>query len=132
RAAYSGEKLTYNLVFQGGRDLAYWGNGLVLGQVLDGVNVTATAGPLTVAAVAGVTPTRTVDIDASRPTFDHNTRRGFYGAMASLTAGQHRPYAYGLIQRDYNERDESMTGTIKTKFEYDSYYIGFGSIGALT
>jgi hypothetical protein len=132
RAAYAGERLPYNVVFQGGRDLAFWGNGLVLGQVLDGVNLTVTAGPLTLTGIAGVTPTRTVDVDSSRPTFDHNTRRGFYGGMAALAVGQHRPFAYGLVQRDYNERDRSTTGPIETKFQYDSYYLGFGSTGALS
>jgi len=132
REAYSGKKAPYNLVLQGGRDFNFWGNGLVLGQVLDGFNAVASVGPLSLALVAGVTPTRTVDIDASRPTFDHNTRRGFYGGMIALEVGQHRPYAYGIVQRDYNDQDVSTFGSITTHFQYDSYYIGLGSTGALT
>lgn len=122
----------WNLIAQGGRDLVYWGNGVAMSQVLDGAIVSLTWGETTLEAVAGVTPTRTADIDPSRPNFQHNTRRGFYGAMLSHRAGQHRPYAYGLIQRDYNEDDVAFTGGVRTEFEYDSYYVGIGSTGAIT
>ena len=121
-----------NLVFQAGRDLVYWGNGLTLAQVIDGVVVTASWGGLQIDAVAGVTPTRTVDIDSSRPAFDHNTRRGFYGAMLSAQVGAHRPYAYFLYQRDFNDEDFARVGTINTRYNYNSAYLGFGSSGALS
>lgn len=120
------------LVVQGGRDLAYWANGLVLGQVLDGINVTLGTGAVSFEAVAGITPVRTVDFDTSRPKFDHNTRRGFFGGMLSLQAGDHRPFAYGLYQKDYNEDDFLDQGPIDTEYEYDSAYVGAGSIGALS
>ena len=118
-------------IFQGGRDLAYWANGLVLGQTLDGVFLTLGKGNLTFEALAGITPVRTVDIDTSRPNFDHNTRRGFYGGMLSLDAGDHRPFVYGLYQHDYNDDDPLTIGLIETDFNYDSAYIGVGSAGAL-
>lgn len=120
------------LTFQGGRDLVYWANGLVLGQVLDGVKLNFASGPIDAEIIAGVTPTRTVDIDASRPSFDYNTRRGFYGGMLAANASNHRPYAYFLSQIDYNENDEANIGSINTEFDYNSYYIGLGSQGALT
>jgi hypothetical protein len=119
------------VVIEVGRDLAYWGNGLTLAQVIDGVFVTATWGQLRLDVVGGVTPTRTVDFDSSRPQFDFDTRRGFYGAMLSTRAGAHRPYAYALVQRDYNDADSSRTGTIDTRFEYDSAYLGIGSSGTV-
>jgi len=122
----------FNLVFQGGRDFVYWGNGLTLGTVLDGMSIGLTTGPLNISAVAGVTPVRTVDFDSSRPAFDHNTRRGFYGGIATLTLGQHRPFAYGIVQRDYNTFDTSTLGNVTTDFDYNSYYVGFGSTGSLT
>jgi hypothetical protein len=122
----------YNVAVQGGRDLVYWGNGLTLGQTLDGVILDVTAGPLTLQAIAGVTPTRTVDIDTSRPGFDYNTRRGFYGGMVTATVGDHRPYVYGLVQRDYNKMDELDLGLIQTAFEYNSWYVGVGSAGSLS
>ncbi|HEX8913144.1 MAG TPA: alginate export family protein [Humisphaera sp.] len=137
-AAYGGNLLgagptgDFNLTFQGGRDLVYWANGLVLGQTLDGIILDVEKGPLTVQFVAGVTPTRTVDIDTSRPAFDYNTRRGFYGAMATMAVGEHRPFVYGLIQRDYNDRDQLDLGLINTRYEYNSWYLGVGSTGQLT
>jgi hypothetical protein len=121
----------FQFVFQGGRDLAYWANGLVLGQVLDGITVTSGNDKFTVDAIAGVTPTRTVDFDPTRPNFDHNPRRGFFGGMLSTEVGDHRPFVYGLYQRDWNESDHSTVGLIETNYQYDSAYIGAGSAGAL-
>lgn len=121
----------WNLTFQGGRDLVYWGNGLVLGTTLDGVIVDLQRGAADLQVIAGVTPVRTVDFDASRPAFDYNTRRGFYGAMLSANLGDHRPYVYGLVQRDYNRQDELDLGLISTSYEYNSWYIAVGSAGAI-
>ncbi len=130
-AAYKGEKLDYNLVFTGGRQLVYWANGLVLSQVLDALVLELEAGPLNLQLLGGITPTRTVDFDASRPHFDDHTRRGFYGAMLTGQAGTHKPFAYALFQQDYNH-DETLTlGIINTQFEYYSYYLGIGSSGSL-
>jgi hypothetical protein len=133
RAAYAGEQLDYNVVFKGGRDLVYWANGLVLSQDVDGVMVDLSwRSEWELGLIAGVTPVRTVDFDASRPRFDHHTRRGFYGAMLSRqVTPQHRPYVYGLVQRDYNDDDPLVQGPVITNFEYDSYYLGIGSAGSI-
>jgi hypothetical protein len=66
----------------------------------------------------------------------------FYGALASLQVDTHRPFAYVLVQRDENTEDDfsfTVAGgggagatTITTEFEYDSYYVGVGSTGALS
>jgi hypothetical protein len=109
-AAYHGKEIDYNIVAQVGRDIVYWANGLTLGQVIDGAIVDLSKGPLGLTLIAGVTPVRTVDFDASRPDFDFNTRRGFYGRD-----GQHptrrgsslhlRPGSGGLQQgRDAGRR----------------------------
>ena len=63
----------------------------------------------------------------SRPSFDHNTRRGFYGAMLSRDLAGHKPYVYGLLQRDYNDHDTLITGPVTTRFDYNSYYLAIGS-----
>jgi hypothetical protein len=131
-AAYRGKEDTNDLALKGGRDLVYWGNGLTISQTLDGGFLDATIGNLTLSMIAGETPVRTVDFDASRPAFDYNTRRGFYGAIATLQAGQQRPYVYGLIQRDDNSKDFEVIQNIPTKFDYNSWYIGFGSNGQIT
>lgn len=132
--AYKGSETDGNLTFQIGRDLVYWGNGLVLSETIDGI-VTRLETPLAdLDVIAGVTPIRTVDFDTSRPNFDHNTRRGLYGAMLSKQMGRHRPYAYGLIQRDYNKSDtyDITAPPIHTRYRYDSYYLALGSQGALS
>jgi hypothetical protein len=131
-AAYHGSRINGDVVFEGGRDLVYWGNGLVIGKVIDGVMPTFSLGNVSLAAIAGVTPTRTVDFEPDRPAFDHNTRRGFYGGLLSVTLGEQHPYVYGLVQQDYNNKNESLIGPIDTKYDYNSNYIGIGSTGALS
>lgn len=135
-SAYEGKSSDSGLAIQAGRDLVYWANGLVLGQRLDGVLIDATSGPLTMQAIAGVTPDSTVDFDPSRPDFDTDTRRGFYGAIASVTVGAHRPFFYVLGQQDYNDSGPypilvSGGNTIRSRFRYDSFYVGGGSEGNL-
>jgi hypothetical protein len=132
-AAYKGQKTDYTLTVKGGRDLVYWANGLVLSDRLDGVMIDGGAGNFGFSFVAGVTPTRTVDFDATRPKFDFNTRRGFYGLMLNTNIAGHQPYVYAMLQRDYNDRDEELTsGAITTRFDYNSYYLGIGSNGPIT
>jgi len=131
-AAYKGETIDYNVTFTGGRQLVYWANGLTLSQVLDGALVDVDYGPFTLEMVAGITPRRTVDFDSSRPHFDDNTFRGFYGAMLSARVAQHKPFAFALFQQDYNHDYTSTLGVISTKFDYYSYYLGVGSTGSLT
>ena len=129
-AAYQGKEIDYNVVAQVGRDIVYWGNGLTLGQVIDGAIVDLSRGPLSLTLIGGITPVRTVDFDASRPDFDFNTRRGFYGAMASAQLGSSfRPFIYGLIQEDYNKDETLDLGTVSTEFHYDSHYVGIGATG---
>ena len=133
RQAYGGDfSSDFNAVAQLGRDLVYWGNGLTMAQVIDGGIFDFELGPFDLEVIAGVTPVRTVDIDSSRPGFDYNTRRGFYGAMLSADIRQHRPFAYYLIQRDYNSMDRRRIGSINTRYDYDSFYIGGGSTGQIT
>ena len=122
----------FNLVGQAGRDLVYWGNGLVMAQVIDGGVLDLEYGKLGLELIAGLTPIRTVDIDSSRPGFDFNTRRGFFGALLSADLNQHRPFVYYLAQRDYNRKDLRQIGSITTRYDYDSFYFGGGSTGQLT
>ena len=130
-AAYQGRRIDYNVNVLAGRDLEFWGNGLVLSTDVEGVRTTLSWGGNDLMLLAGVTPVRTVDFDASRPRFQHNTRRGFYGAMLSRNIAGHRPYVYGLVQRDYNEHDTLVTGPVTTEFDYDSHYIGVGASGPI-
>ncbi len=121
-----------NVVLEGGRDLVYWANGLVMAQVIDGVMVDMSRNGLDVQLIAGVTPVRTVDFDTSRPAFYYNTKRGFFGGMVSEQVGSVRPFFYGLVQRDYNTDNNLSEGPIDTRFSYNSYYIGAGASGPLS
>jgi hypothetical protein len=129
QAAYGNGAGDFQAVVEAGRDLVYWGNGLVLTEVLDGGKLDMGNSVVNFEMIGGITPTRTVDIDTSRPDFDHNTRRLFVGSMLSAQIGNHRPYVYGLIQNDDNNKNVSETGPITTHFDYNSVYIGAGSEG---
>jgi hypothetical protein len=117
-----------NLTFEVGRQLIFWGNGLTLSRILDGGDITFSQGTIDLNLLAGITPEHTFDIDSSRPSFDENTRRGFYGAMINDRVGPHRVYGYVLFQQDYND-DVLTTGAVNTRFEYDSFYVGGGARG---
>jgi hypothetical protein len=132
--AYQGKETDGNLIFQAGRDLVYWGNGLVLSETIDGIIGRIETPLADVDVIAGVTPVRTVDFDTSRPNFDHNTRRGFYGVQVSRQFGRHRPFTYFVVQRDYNKDDtlDLPSEGIHTRFNYNSEYLGLGSTGALS
>lgn len=130
--AYEGKTSDSGLAIQAGRDLVYWANGLVLGQRLDGVVADAHAGPVSMQAIAGVTPHYTVDFDASRPAFDHDTRRGFFGGYFSADVDVHQPFLYVLSQQDFNDDGPEEVSGFRSKFNYDSFYVGLGSNGAIT
>jgi hypothetical protein len=130
-AASRGQLTRNNVVFQGGRQFVYWANGLVLGQTLDAVRVDLTIDRFELQLLGGVTIDRTIDFDTSRPDFDDDTNRGFYGALAAVRLGRHRPFVYGLIQRDYNDDDAVAIGPVEAKSEYNSFYIGAGINGSI-
>lgn len=140
--AYEGRSINGNLIIQGGRQLIHWANGLALSQEIDGGQITVESGRVSLETVVGVTRESTFDIDSSRPDFDGNTQRSFYGGLLSMqTDARHRPYIYGLFQRDRNDgviASTDVLGTpgdlsddIRTRFDYDSHYIGIGSTGSL-
>jgi hypothetical protein len=150
--AYEGKNPEGGLAIQAGRDLVYWANGLTLGARLDGFIIDGSYGNLGVQGIAGVTPNSTVDFDASRPDYDSDTRRGFFGVLFTYDIGQHQPFFYALVQRDWNDNDpvdqnlgftadfDPDTGAvipgseqpILSRFGYNSQYFGFGSSGALS
>jgi len=88
-------------------------------------------GNLALQLLAGVTTHDTVDIDASRPQFDDRTERGFYGGILSAQFGKHRPFVYGLVQRDWNDDVPLVVGSNTTNFDYDSWYVGTGINGSI-
>lgn len=120
-----------NVTLQVGRQFVYWANGLILAEYLDGGLAEVTVGNLSLQLMAGVTIDDTVDIDSSRPRFDDHTERGFYGGIFSAQLGKHRPFVYGLVQRDWNDDRSLVVGSSTTNFDYDSWYVGTGVNGTI-
>jgi hypothetical protein len=130
--AVQGKPWDDQLTATAGRQFTEWATGLVLSQYVDGLNVDGEFGNLGFRLLAAFTVPDTVDFDTSRPHFDDQTRRGYFGGMASVRLEKHRPYAYGIVQRDFNNDDALVTGPISTRFGYDSYYLGIGSTGSVS
>ena len=123
----------FNLQARGGRQLVHWGNGLVLSQTLDGGRVVFEGDALEVTAIAGRTWEEETDIDSSRPGFDNETHRWFFGErIAYDLTPHHRPYGYILMQEDENRSRPLRIGGTTTEFKYDSVYYGLGSKGDIT
>ena len=137
-----GREIDGNFMLQSGRQLVHWANGLTLSWEIDGAQITVSRGDLSLQTVAGVTRNSTTDIDSSRPGFSGDTSRGIFGGMLVWDASpRHKLFIYGLMQRDYNDDEVlfvDVAGTpgdrsddLTTKFDYDSFYIGLGSKGAI-
>lgn len=133
RTAYGGQKVDWDGALVAGRQLVYWANGLVLSRTLDGISLGASQGPFDARMLAGITPVKSVDFDSTRPNFDDHTLRGFYGGMLTYKTETFQPFAYCLVQQDYNHGDTLVTPLqpkpIVTQFQYDSYYVGIGATG---
>lgn len=130
-ATSEGKRVDGNIVVLGGRQLVHWANGLTLSQEIDGGLVDFTWKETTLQVLAGMTRDSVTDFDASRPRYNDETHRGFYGAMLShQVTPRLRPYVYGLMQIDQNDDETLILGPTTTEFNYDSYYIGAGSQGA--
>jgi len=138
-SAYEGKLIESNVVIAAGRQLAHWANGLTLSQEIDGGLIALSRGKTALDIVVGISRDSSNDFDSSRPSFDNDMRREFYGGMLSYqVTPQHRPFVYGLVQRDRN-KDEVLfvdnpdpTLDIFTRFRYESFYIGAGSAGSFS
>jgi len=129
REAYEGEPIDDHLKVKAGRQLVHWGNGLALSWEIDGGVVSFGTPELSVDLMAGVSRESVTDIDSSRPGFDDDTERTFYGAKATLTVlPKHQPFVYLFKQNDHND-DVLTQGATTTRFQYDSFYFGVGSQG---
>ncbi|MBI1370194.1 MAG: hypothetical protein GC162_16270 [Planctomycetes bacterium] len=144
-AAYEGEASEFGLVLTGGRQLVHWASGLALDHELDGILAEASFGDLIVTGLAATTVPETLDFDGSRPSFEDDTRRAYFGGKIDWhPVAKHTVYVYGLYQHDHNSdnfdadplRAQRRLGIavplLPTHFEYDSYYIGVGGQGNLT
>jgi hypothetical protein len=136
--AYEGQRVDYNVVAVAGRQLINWGNGVAFNQEIDGGRFQFTYDKVTLEAMVGMTRDSTIDIDTSRPGFNSQTNRLFYGGMITTDfSAFFQPYVYGLVQEDYN-RPSVLTATVPgvgvttTNYNFNSYYIGGGWRSALS
>jgi hypothetical protein len=136
--AERGERLDWNVNAKVGRQFVQWGSGLALSNVMYAGLVDLEAGDLSLQGLAGITPSSsTIDFDATRPAYDVDTERRFYGARLEYRGfAKHRPSVSALIQRDANDQDRRVfptpVGPIETEFDYDSEYFTIGSRGTLS
>ncbi len=124
----------WKLALQVGRQLVRWGNGLTLSEEMDGGVFTIGYDKTRIDVLVAQMRTSVADFDSSRPDFDHDTDRNFFGGILRHNVGcKHTLYVYGLVQRDQTD-DAPRTDTPGgfTDFDYDSWYIGIGSGGALS
>jgi hypothetical protein len=137
-----GKRPDYDLNVQVGRQFVEWGSGMTFSDQLYAVLATAKFGDWELQGLAGLTPrSSVVDFDSSRPNFDRDTNRAFFGGLLEYEGiHEHRPYLFVLDQRDNNGSnfhnfDDLLGGSpltdVPTDFQYNSTYIGVGSTGRL-
>ncbi len=125
--AYGGERLGYNAALKIGRDFAEFGTGYALSTPLDQVWLRWTYRDVQVTGLVGRTIGSGQDFDLSRDA--ERTRRNFSGAeVRYLGFERHRPFAYVLWQNDQISDGPRLSAQ---RFEYDSFYVGFGSSGEI-
>ena len=78
-SVYQGRTIQNDLSVKAGRQFVDWGNGLTLDQYVDGIAAEIRGQHLSLDLLACVTVKETIDFDITRPDFDANTRRGYYG-----------------------------------------------------
>ncbi len=131
--AYSEKDIDYNINVRVGRQLVTWGNGLTLSTEVDGGLISVEYDIVTLDVLISTSRDDITDIDSSRPGFDYETDRNFFGGMIMLQIRpKHAVYVYGLVQTDENPRTTYTISGVPTAFEYNSYYVGFGAQGVLS
>jgi hypothetical protein len=141
-ASSEGRLIDDNITVQVGRQYIAWASELALSEQLYAGRGTIEAGPVELEWLAGFTPhTGVIDFDSSRPNFDRDTQRQFFGGKIAWTGfDHHKPYLYALHQRDNNERDATIIllplggglfRSIPTEYEYNSTYVAVGSTGEI-
>lgn len=133
----TGARPDYNFNAKLGRQYVTWGSGLTLNNTLYAGLFDIEYAKFGFTALAGITPsTGTVDYDFTRPRFNNQAERAFFGGNLEYRGlANHVPYAFFLIQRDENDDDptsfQTLFGEFPTLFKYDSEYFGLGSRGSI-
>ncbi len=134
-AAYQGKRTDWNFNLKIGRQFVDWAEGVVLSENLYAVRPTITLGRWSIEGLAGVTPAdRSVtDWDSSRAGFNHDTKRGYFGANVAYTfQNATRAFAYFLHEQDFNDEDRPRAALgVPVDFNYDADYAGVGIDGTI-
>jgi hypothetical protein len=134
--AQTGNKPDYNFVAKVGRQYVIWGQGAALSNYMYAGIFDFVWQDWKATAIIGVTSGNdTIDWDLSRPGYDTDTHRLYYGGKLEYSGfAGHRPYLYLLAQKDLNAGQVALLPaalpTIPTTFNYDSSYVGLGSNGS--
>ncbi len=114
---------------QVGRQYVSWLSGLTLSDPLYAARGGVETKSLALEALFGITPNHFIDFDGSRPTYNSDTDRTFFGISAECRSlRNHRPFVYLLWQEDDNSQPFGPAGP---QFQYDSRYAGVGSTGEI-
>jgi hypothetical protein len=125
------DKPAFDFSTKAGRQFVAWGMGLTLDQYADGISAEFKSNRLILDVLGCVTIRQTIDFDTSRPDLDESTERGFYGFKLTAPVGRQNPYAYLLVQRDYNRAQPLDVHVLPTRYRYNSYYAGLGMNGPI-
>lgn len=122
-----------NWWIQTGRQYIQWEQGVVLSQTLYAVQGGLRGRNFAFRGLIGRTPkTGTIDFDSSRPQFDQQTDRVWWGALVEYTGStRHKPFIYFLDQTDENGT-MALFGGVPTVWIYDSSYAAIGSNGSFS
>lgn len=126
--AYGNERLDWDLKVKVGRDFVEFGTGYALAWPMDNVTVTLENDDWEVQGLAATTVRSYDDIDYWRPNAG-DSERNIYGAQIKYKGiDKHEPFAYFFYNEDQH-RDAWYT--VLNNFDYDSWYVGLGSVGEL-
>mgnify|MGYP005840485741 CR=1 FL=1 len=126
--AYAKQNIENNFKLEIGRDYVEFGTGYALSLPLDHVSMTAEISKVEVTGLMARPIHSMSDLDQSRPTYGY-ADRSFWGIQTRyLGFEKHVPFAYVLWNED---QAHDPDWAWPQRFDYDSFYAGFGSKGEL-
>lgn len=124
---YACTKIDWNFKFKIGRDLVQLGTGYAFSQPIDAVQLTWDVANFEVLLLGAQSIRSYPDINQSRPDGGTNERNFWGGQITYNGIEKHQPYVYGI----WNKDQKTDKWSLLQRFDYDSYYLGMGSIGEI-
>lgn len=127
--AYLGEEIDWNVRAKVGRDFVEFGTGYALSLPMDHILLTGEFAGFEIQGLAGRSIRSMDDLDASRPDAGRS-KRNFWGIQLKyIELEKHEPFAYFFYNKDQHRGSYPIH--LLQKFGYDTWYLGFGSMGEL-